>query len=93
MIYWHTVQAGTGKMEVIEAYPTVEDAIKDMVILAWEEPSRRWTDYRMDEQTGEAVAVAIFGPARELLVAVNDGRQLAFAMPEFYSKPAGITEE
>ncbi len=84
MIFWHTVQAGTGRMEVIEAYHTVEDAIRDMAQMAWEQPTRRWTDYLMDEQTAEAVAVAIFGPEQELLVTLADGRRLAFEMPEFY---------
>jgi hypothetical protein len=86
MIFWHTVRAATGRMEVIEAYHTLEDAIKDMAILAWEEPSNCYADYLMDEQTGEAVAVAIFGPEMELIVTCADGRHLTFSMPESYSK-------
>ena len=90
MITWHT--AGAEKTEVVESFPDVEAALAELASSSWEEPTNRWISYLTDER-GEAVAVAIFGPARELLVAVSDGRQLAFAMPEFYSKPAGITEE
>jgi hypothetical protein len=84
MIFWHSIRAGTGRLEVIEAYHTLEDAIRDMALLAWEEPGNHWTDYLVDEQTGEAVAVAIFGPEQELLVTCADGRRLVFEMPESY---------
>jgi hypothetical protein len=84
VIFWQTVWAGTGDMEVVEAYHTLEDALRDLQILAWEEPSNCWVDYFMDEQSGEAVAVAIFGPEQELLVTCADGRRLTFEMPEQY---------
>jgi hypothetical protein len=86
MIFWHTVRAGTGDMEVVEAYHTLEDAIRDLQVQAWEEPGNHWTDYLVDEQTGEAVAVAIFGPEQELLVTCADGRKLTFEMPESYKE-------
>jgi hypothetical protein len=86
VIFWNTIQADTGRVEVIEAYHSVEDAIKDMSLQAWEEPSNRWADYLMDEQTGEAVGVAIFGPEQELLITLADGRRLTFEMPERYKE-------
>jgi hypothetical protein len=86
MIFWHSVRAATGRLEVIEAYHCVEDAIKDMALLAWEDPGNHCTDYLVDEQTGAAVAVAIFGPEQELLVTCADGRRLRFEMPEQYKE-------
>jgi hypothetical protein len=86
MIFWYSVRAETGKGDPVEAYHSVEDAIKDMALLAWEEPSNRYADYLMDEQTGEAVAVAIFGPELELLVTCADCRRLTFEMPETYKE-------
>ena len=55
-----------------------------MALLAWEQAGNHWTDYLVDEQTGEAVAVAIFGPEQELLVTCADGRRLTFEMPASY---------
>jgi hypothetical protein len=84
MITWHTIQADTGHMEIVEAFDGLEEALAEMRLLAWEEPSNRYADYLLDQNTGEAVVVAIFGPEQELLVTCADGRRLSFPMPDSY---------
>jgi hypothetical protein len=83
-VTWHTLRVTDGKIEAIECYPTLDDCIRNMALLAWEEPSNAWFDYVTDDESGEAVAVALFGPGLELLVTCADGRQLNFEMPERY---------
>jgi hypothetical protein len=39
------------------------------------------------------VAVAMFGPGTQLLVAVADGRQLTFPVPERYREPGIVNGE
>jgi hypothetical protein len=48
--------------------------------------------YVTDDSTGEAVAMALFGPGTELLVAVSDGRLLRFPVPERYREFGNETE-
>ena len=86
MIFWHSVEAGTGHLEVVEAYHTLEDALRDVRLLAWEEAGNHYVNYLMDENTGEAVAIALFGPEMEMVVTCADGRHLTFPMPDTYKE-------
>ena len=75
-------------LEIVEGYPTLDDAIADMALLAWEDPGNHWLDYVVSEATGEVEATGLFGPGLELLVTTADGRRLGFEMPESYREPA-----
>jgi hypothetical protein len=86
VIFWNTFDALTGKTEPVEAFHSLEDAIKDMTLLAWDSPTNRWSDVLVDENTGEVVAVAVFGPELELIIACADGRLLRFERPETYKE-------
>ena len=79
---WRTLSIASGRIEVVEGYPTLDEAIADMALLAWEEPSNQWLDYVVSEATGEVAATGMFGPGLELLVMTADGRRLGFEMPE-----------
>ena len=88
MYRWHVVRAGYGRVELVEGWETLDAVIAEMALSSWEEPDNRWVSYVTDDGTGEAVAVALFGPGTELLVAVSDGRQLTIPMPEPYREDA-----
>ena len=85
---WRTLNAATGRIETVEAYPTLDDAIADMAVLAWEDPGNHWLDYVVNEATGEVAATGLFGPGLELLITIADGRRMGFEMPEGYQEPA-----
>jgi hypothetical protein len=84
MYVWHVVRAGDGRVGLVESWETLDAVIAEMASSSWEEPDNRWASYVTDDSTGEAVAVALFGPELQLLVAVSDGRQLRFPVPERY---------
>jgi hypothetical protein len=84
MYHWHVVRAGDGHVELVDGWESLDAVIAEMADSSWEEPDNRWVSYVTDDSTGEAVAVALFGPGTELLVAVSDGRQLTFPVPERY---------
>ena len=84
MFVWHAIRAGDGRVALVDGWETIEAVIAEMAESSWEEPDNKWVSYVTDDGTGDAVAVAIFGPGAELLVAVSDGRQLRFEMPERY---------
>jgi hypothetical protein len=84
MYVWHVVRAGDGRVEPVDGWETLDAVIAEMAESSWEEPDNRWVSYVTDDSTGEAVAVALFGPGTQLLVAVSDGRQLTFPVPERY---------
>jgi hypothetical protein len=85
-VTWQTLRVATNRIEIIECYPTLDDCIREMALLAWEEPSNAWFDFVTDDESGEVVATGIFGPGLELLVTCADGRKLTFEMPESYSR-------
>ena len=84
MYVWHVVRAGDGHVELVDGWESLDAVIAEMADSSWEEPDNRWVSYVTDDSTGEAVAVALFGPGTELLVTVSDGRQLRVEMPERY---------
>ncbi len=84
MYLWHVVRAGDGRVQLVDGWETLDAVIAEMANSSWEEPDNNWMSYITDDCTGEAVAVALFGPGTELLVAVSDGRQLTFPVPERY---------
>jgi hypothetical protein len=86
MYVWHVVRASDGRVQLVDGWETLDGVIAEMANSSWEEPDNRWVSYVTDESTGEAVAVALFGPGTELLVAVSDGSMLRFPVPERYRK-------
>jgi hypothetical protein len=84
MYVWHVARAADGRVVLVDGWDTLDAVIAEMAALSWEEPGNAWASYVTDDITGDAVAVALFGPGMELLVTVSDGRQLCFPMPEFY---------
>ena len=84
MYLWHVVRAGDGRVQLVDGWESLDAVIAEMAISSWEEPDNRWVSYVTDDSTGEAVAVALFGPGTELLVADSDGRLLTFPVPERY---------
>ncbi len=86
MFTWRTLDIATGRIETVEGYPTLDDAIADMALLAWEDPGNHWLDYVVSEATGDVAATGLFGPGLELVVTAADGRRLVFEMPESYGE-------
>jgi hypothetical protein len=84
MFVWHTVRGLDGRIELVDGWESLDALIAEMADSSWEEPGNGWASYVTDDTAGEVVAVAIFGPGLELLVAVSDGRQLRYPVPEFY---------
>lgn len=84
MYAWHVVRAKDGRVELVDGWDSLDAVIAEMAASSWEEPDNTWVSYVTDDTTGDAMAVALFGPGQELLVAVSDGRQLRFEMPERY---------
>jgi hypothetical protein len=88
MFVWHVVKAGDGRVELVDGWESLDAVIAEMAASSWEEPDNRWVSYVTDDSTGDAVAMALFGPGMELLVTVSDGRQLCFPVPECYREGA-----
>jgi hypothetical protein len=86
MFTWQTLRASDGRIETVDAWPTLGAVIWEMACSSWEEPGNAWLSYVVDE-SGQVVATAIFGPDDSLLVTISDGRQLRLPMPEFYREP------
>jgi hypothetical protein len=84
MFLWHVVRAGDGRVGLVDGWESLDAVLAEMAESSWEEPDNKWVSYVTDDGTGDAVAVAMFGPGTELLVAVSDGRQLRFPVPEHY---------
>ena len=84
MYVWHVVRGAERRVETIDGWPTLEAVLAEMAASSWEEPDQGWASYVTDQATGDVAAVALFGPGLELLVAVADGRQLRFPVPDFY---------
>jgi hypothetical protein len=84
MATWFTMGIDNHKVQEVDIYPTLEEVLAAMASTAWEDDSNKLVDWITDEE--RVVAVAIFGPGKELLVTCADGRQLRFEMPERYKE-------
>jgi hypothetical protein len=84
MYVWHVIRVAAGRIELVDGWESLDALIAEMAKSSWEEPSNAWASYVTDDATGNAVALALFGPGMELLVTVSDGRRLSFPVPEFY---------
>ena len=83
MYHWNTMSIKKGVPEVVDCWPTLDEAVAAMAKDSWEDTSRKLVDWITDEN-GEVVAVSIYGPELELLVTCSDGRRLLFPVPERY---------
>jgi hypothetical protein len=83
ILTWNTMSTATKRVQEVDDWPTLDEAIAAMAKDSWEDTSRKLVDWLTDEN-GEVVAVSIFGPELELLISCADGRQLRFFMPERY---------
>ena len=83
---WHTMGVGESRVQDVDTFHTLDEVIQDMALLAWENPTNHLVDWITDDEKGEVVAVAIFGPKHELLITCADGRVLRFEMPEQYKE-------
>jgi hypothetical protein len=81
---WMTMEMDDHKVQEVEIYASLDEVIEAMGQTAWEDDSNKLVDWVCDEE--KVVAVAIFGPEKELLVTCADGRQLRFEMPERYKE-------
>ncbi len=84
---WSTLDARTGRIEVIECYSSMEDAIGDMKLWWWED-DRPSVDFVTNDDTGAVAAVAMSGAERELFITTYDGRHLTVEMPDSYKETA-----
>jgi hypothetical protein len=79
---WNTMGMDDQRVQEVEIYGTLEEVLEAMSTTAWEDDSNKLVDWITDEE--KVVAVAIFGPDKELLVTCSDGRRITFEMPERY---------
>ncbi len=84
MFVWQVLRAGDGRIETVDAWPTLAEIIWEMACSSWEEPGNQWLSFVVEEASGEVVATAMFGPEEALLVTISDGRRFRFPVPEFY---------
>lgn len=84
MFTWHILRPAEGRVETVDAWPTLATVIWEMACSAWEEPGNHLLSYVVEEATGQVAATAVFGPKLELLVTASDGRRWRFPVPEFY---------
>lgn len=80
MFTWNTMSTRDRRVQEVDSWPSLDEALASMATKL-EDTSRRLVDWITDEG-GEVVAVSIYGPGLELLVACADGRRLEFPMPE-----------
>lgn len=88
MFVWQTLRADSGRVELVDRWPTLAAVVWEMACSSWEEPGNHWLSYVVDDATGEVAATGIFGPGGELLVTLGDGRRFTFPVPEFYRADA-----
>ena len=81
---WNTMGVGDHRVKEVDAFPTLEEVLANMATLAWEDSTNHLVDYVTDDERGEVVAVAIFGPEKELIVTISDGRIIRYQMPHKY---------
>jgi hypothetical protein len=74
-VTWQILHASDGRLVTVECCPTLDDCIREMVLLTWEDPNH-WLDVVVDDGLGEVVATGLFGPGSEQLVTCADGRRL-----------------
>src|SRR4051794_7976116 len=84
MFIWHTLRVGEGRLEIVDAWPTLPEVIWEMACSSWEELDNAVISLVVDDSCGEVVATAIFGPENVLLVTLSDGRRFCLPEPEFY---------
>ncbi len=84
MFTWYAFLGQNGRSELIESHETLDEALADIAKTAWEEPSNTWSNLLVDDSSGDVVATTIFGPQKELLVTLSDGRHLEYPVPRFY---------
>ncbi len=82
MFTWRVLTVATGRIDDVEAYETLGAAIWDMCNLSWEDPSNASLSFVVCD--GQVVATGLFGPEKELLVVLSDGRRFRFEEPEKY---------
>jgi hypothetical protein len=80
---WLTMAIDDRKVQEVDIYSTLEEALEAMSMTAWEDDSGKLGDWVTDDE--KVVAVAIFErPSLDLLVTCSDGRILRFEMPARY---------
>jgi hypothetical protein len=84
MFTWRTMAVGDGKIQEVDTLPTLADVLMTMAKLAWERPDNKLVDWITDDGRGEVVAIAIFGPAGELMITCSNGMKIIIDMPERY---------
>jgi hypothetical protein len=77
MVTWQVMRGSDGKVEVVEGYETLDEAIADMAEYR-DDTTNQWGNFITDEED-RIVAVALYA-WDGLLVACADGRQLRFEM-------------
>ncbi len=83
MYTWCTMSTRDRRVQEVDCWPTLDEALASMAKQSWENTSRRLVDW-ISNEAGEVVAVSIYGPELKLLVACSDGRRLEFEVPEYY---------
>ena len=81
---WRTMALNDPRIQEVDCFPTLDEVLADMALLAFDEPDNKLVDWVTDDTLGVVVAVAIFGPEGVLQVTCADGRALRFEMPESY---------
>jgi hypothetical protein len=81
---WNTMAVGETKIQEVDTFPTLGGVLLSMATLAWERPDNKLVDWITEDQRGEVVAIAIFGPAKELMITCADGMRITIDMPERY---------
>ncbi len=92
MFTWHILRLAEGRIETVDAWPTLAAVVWEMACSSWEEAGNHCLSYVVEEATGLIAATAVFRPELELLVTASDGRRWRFPLPEFYRAcQAGVT--
>jgi hypothetical protein len=83
MYTWHTMSTRDKRVQEVDSWPSLDEALSAFATQSWEDTSRRLVDYITDED-GQVVAVSIYGPNLELLVACARRRTLTMPVPEYF---------
>lgn len=81
---WNTMALKNPLIQEVDTFPTLGGVLMSMAAIAWERPDNRLVDWITEDRRGEVVAVAIFGPAKELMITCADGMRITIDMPERY---------
>ena len=90
MFTWQTLRASDGRVDKVDGWRTLGEAVWEMACWSWEEPGNGRLSFVVEEATGLVVATAIYGPDGELLLTLSDGRRLRFPVPERYRAATGV---